>query len=231
MIKRIVSKVLRTPLFSRIFIRQILKLHSFCYEVSGGMAIQLENGIHPKHRIMQYKEWFVDNLGENDVVLDVGCNTGMMPEVMSSKAKFVYGIEIVAKYIEEAKSKRNRDNVKFICADATTYDYTKCRPITCVTLSNVLEHVEHRIDFLKGLVSQIIWRDEADKKLLIRVPMIDREWITIYKKELGVDYRLDPTHYTEYTYAEFQQELAASGVQILFYRVRFGELYAVCKAD
>lgn len=231
MVKRIISKVLRTPPFSKIFIRQILKLHNFCYEVSGGMAVQVENGVHPKHRIMHYKEWFVGNINESDVVLDVGCNTGMMPEVMSKKANFVYGIEIEPMLIKEAKNKRNNDNIEFICADATTYDYTQCRPVSCVTLSNVLEHIEYRVDFLKKLICQITWQDATNKKLLIRVPMVDRDWITVYKKELGVDYRLDPTHYTEYTYDQFEYELAQSGVSILCSRVRFGEIYAVCKAD
>ena len=99
-----------------------------------------------------------------------------------------------------------------------------------MTLSNVLEHIEHRIEFLKKLIKQISWQDKTNKKLLIRVPMIDREWITVYKKELGIDYRLDPTHYTEYIYTQFEQELIESGIGILSYHIRFGEIYAVCKA-
>jgi SAM-dependent methyltransferase len=228
MLKRIISKILRTQPFPKLLIRPILKLHGFCYSVAGSMAVQLEGGVHPKHRIMRYKEWFLDNINKDDVILDVGCNTGMMPEVMSQKAAFVYGIEIEPENISEAKAKRQKNNIEFICADATTYDYTNCRSISCVTLSNVLEHIEHRVDFLKNLIKQITWHDEANKKLLIRVPMIDREWITVYKNELGIDYRLDPTHYTEYTYAQFKQELSECGIGILSYHVKFGEIYAVC---
>ena len=99
------------------------------------------------------------------------------------------------------------------------------------SLSNVLEHIENRIDFLRKLIRQIPWQDAANKRLLIRVPMIDRDWITVYKKELGIDYRLDSTHYTEYTYAQFEQELKDAGVQVLDQHVRFGEIYAVCKAN
>jgi SAM-dependent methyltransferase len=231
MLNRIISKILRTPPFPKLMIRSILRLHSFCYTVAGGMSIQLEGGTHPKHRIMQYKEWFIDNINKDSVVLDVGCNTGMMPKVMSHKVKFVYGIEIEKKLIQEAEQKHSNHNIEFICADATTYDYAKCRLIDCVTLSNVLEHIEYRVEFLKKLTQQITWQDETDKKLLIRVPMIDREWIAVYKKELGVDYRLDPTHYTEYTYAQFEQELTDSDIEILSYRIRFGEIYAICKAS
>ncbi|MEA3513764.1 MAG: class I SAM-dependent methyltransferase, partial [Campylobacterota bacterium] len=184
---------------------------------------------HPKHEIMKYKEWFLDNIQKDWVVLDVGCNTGMMPEVMSSKASFVYGIEINCKNIEEAKRERQRDNIEFICADATTYDYTPLKPIDCVTLSNVLEHIEYRVDFLKKLISQIKWKNK--KRLLIRVPMIDREWIAVYKKELGLEYRLDNTHYTEYTYEQLRDELSQASIKINSYNIKFGEIYAVCEAD
>jgi SAM-dependent methyltransferase len=231
MLKQIISKIIRTPPFPKLLIRPILKLHGLCYGLAGPLASQLENGVHPKHRIMRYKEWFLDNIGENDVILDVGCNTGMMPELMSQKAAFVYGIEINSKHIVEAKAKRQKNNIEFICADATTYDYTQCHPINCITLSNVLEHIENRVDFIIKLIKQVPWQDAANKRLLIRVPMIDRDWITVYKKELGIDYRLDSTHYTEYTYAQFEQELKDAGVQVLFHHVRFGEIYAVCQAN
>jgi len=37
--------------------------------------------------------------------------------------------------------------------------------------------------------------------------MINRDWITLYKKELGVEWRLDKTHYIEYTLESFEKEL------------------------
>jgi SAM-dependent methyltransferase len=231
MLKLIINKIIRTPFLSNVLIRPVLNLHSLCYKIAGSIAIELNSGVHPKHRIMQYKDWFLDNIDSESIVLDVGCNTGMMPEVMSKKAIFVYGIEIERKHIETAKSLRQKDNIEYICADATTYDYKKCRPISCITLSNVLEHIEYRVEFLKKLIKQISWQDEENKKLLIRVPMIDREWITIYKKELGMEYRLDNTHFTEYTYEQFKYELNKSGVKILSHHVKFGEIYAICKVN
>ena len=169
-------------------LRPMLKIHTLSYKLSGMFASVAHNNIHPKHRIMLYKEWFLDNISKDDIVLDVGCNTGMMPEVMSQKAKFVYGIEIEKKNIKVAKNIRQKDNIEYICADATTYDYSECMPIDIVTLSNVLEHIEHRVNFLKKLIKKITWKNKDNKQLLIRVPMIDREWIAIYKKELGMEY-------------------------------------------
>jgi len=227
----LINKVVRIKIFSKIFIKPILRLHTGLYKLAGIMAIQLNNGVHPKHRIMQYKEWFLDNIKDNYIILDVGCNTGMMPEVMSQKAKFVYGIEIEKKHIKVAKNIRQKDNIEYICADATTYDYSECMPIDIVTLSNVLEHIEHRVNFLKKLIKKITWKNKDNKRLLIRVPMIDREWIAIYKKELGIEYRLDSTHFTEYTFEQFEDELNKGGVEVLSHHIGFGEIYAVCRAN
>ncbi len=226
--KKLIKKIILNRFIAKKIQKIILNVHTQAYNFSAILAISVNNGIHPKHRIMRYKEWFVDNIQKEWTVLDVGCNTGIMPDVMSQKAIFVYGIEIEKQYIKEAKSKRQKDNIVFICADATTYDYSSLQASDCITLSNVLEHIEHRVDFLKKLIRQVKWKDK--KRLLIRVPMIDREWIAVYKKELCLDYKLDSTHFTEYTYEQLKGELKNSRVEILSHHIKFGEIYAVCEA-
>ncbi len=227
-IKKIIKKIISNKNIAINLQKIVLNLHTQTYNLSGILASSVNDGIHPKHRIIKYKEWFTDHIEKGWVVLDVGCNTGMMPEVISKKAKFVYGIELEEKYIKEAIRKRAKDNIKFICADAIAYDYSKLQAIDCVTLSNVLEHIEDRVEFLVKLIQQIRWNN--NKRFLIRVPMIDREWIVIYKKELGLEYRLDRTHFTEYTFIQFKNELNKVKIDILNYYIRFGEIYAVCEA-
>ena len=89
-------------------------------------------------------------------------------------------------------------------------------------MSNVLEHIDDRVEFLKKI------RPLANK-FLFRVPMIDREWVTLYKKELGLDYRLDTTHFTEYTWEQFKNEFEQAGYNIQSHSVQFGEIWAVIK--
>ncbi len=226
--KKIVKLVVLNRMSARILLKFLLQLHTKLYLLLGLYASMMNNGIHPKHRIMRHKEWFLDNIQSDDVVLDVGSNTGMMPEIMSQKAEFVYGIEIEDKYIRVAQSLRKKSNIEYICADATTYDYSSCMPIDIVTLSNVLEHIENRVEFLRKLINQIKWNNT--KRFLIRVPMLDRDWISIYKKELNIEYRLDSTHYIEYTFDKFKQELDENKIKIKSYHVRFGEIYAICEA-
>jgi len=216
--------------FAGMILKPALHFQSWLYHVISACAVTLNQGIHPKHRILSYKEWFLDNICPGQVVLDIGCNTGIMPELFSVKAAFVYGVEINPRLVEEAKANHQQENIKFICADATKYDYTHCQSIDCVTLSNVLEHIEYRVDFLKNLVAVIKKNNSKKFLVLIRVPLVDRDWLTVYKKELGMNYKLDEGHYTEYTLDQFQQEMIDAGITIKQHQVRFGELYTVCTA-
>lgn len=215
---------------AKIFLRTVLKLHSKTYFLAGAYATILNNSVHPKHNILKYKEWFRDNIEVGWVVFDVGCNTGQLPYLLAKKAKYVYGIEKNEMFIREAKANRQKSNIEYIFSDALKYDYSNFREIDCITLSNVLEHIHQRVEFLKMLLGKVKWSNSRNKVFLIRVPMIEREWITIYKKELGLDYRLDKTHFIEYTFQEFVKELLQAGIEISKFQIKFGEIYAVCRA-
>lgn len=57
--------------------------------------------------------------------------------------------------------------------------------------------------------------------------MINRDWITLYKKELGVEWRSDPTHFTEYTLESLKNELEKADLNFKKYSIQFGEIWAV----
>ena len=96
-------------------------------------------------------------------------------------------------------------------------------------MSNVLEHIENRVDFLKRIIRQVNWAREEQKLFLFRIPLIDREWLVAYKKEMEVEYRLDPTHCIEYTLEQFKDELKQANITIKQVDIRFGEIYAACE--
>jgi SAM-dependent methyltransferase len=225
-----IKRIFFNKIVARLLILLILKLHNLTYKLAAVFSSILNNNIHPKHAILNYQQWFTDNVSEEDVILDIGCNNGTMVGMLADKAQYVYGIEINKSLYSQAKLKIKKSNVEFICFDATIYDYSSCIDLTVVTLSNVLEHIDDRVSFLNNIVKKIPWGNKLNKKILIRVPMIDRDWITIYKKQIGVEYRLDRTHYTEYSYQQFKDELSKCNIEILSHHIQFGELYAVCKA-
>jgi hypothetical protein len=94
-----------------------------------------------------------------------------------------------------------------------------------VVLSNVLEHLVERASLLRK------WREwYGARRFLIRVPAFDREWRVPWKKELGVEWRLDPTHETEYTQEQLRGELREAGLEVNELVARWGEYWVEAKA-
>jgi 2-polyprenyl-3-methyl-5-hydroxy-6-metoxy-1,4-benzoquinol methylase len=90
-----------------------------------------------------------------------------------------------------------------------------------VILSNVLEHLPERAAFLRHVQESL-----QPARLLVRVPLFERDWRVPLKREVGVEWRLDPTHQTEYTQESFAEEISAAGLEIAHQEVRWGELWA-----
>ncbi len=203
-----------------ILLRLCLHFSNFLYKLISFLAIKSEGGEHPKHRLLQYHNFFLGNIQEKDTVLDIGCGSGSLAYDLAGKAQRVLGIDIEEKNIEGAKKKYSRDNITYVVGDATK-DLTD-EKFDVIVLSNVLEHIEHREDFLKGIKG-------IAQTYLIRVPMFTRDWIPLYKKELGIEWRLDLTHYTEFTKESFYQEIERAGYTVESFSVQFGEIWAVVK--
>lgn len=100
------------------------------------------------------------------------------------------------------------------------------RKIDVVSFSNVLEHIKDRIGLLKHLINTL-----NPKRFLIRVPSYERDWRVPLKDEYKVDYRLDPTHYIEYTRDKFYDEMQQAGLKIISYEQKWGEIYSVLAAQ
>lgn len=228
MIKSIVLRLLLNRRVAPSALRLVMKVHNFLYDLSGSLAIVANGGKHPKHRLLRYQEWFCDRIEPDWVVIDVGSNTGSMAAMLARKARYVFGIEIVPLLADKARRAHVADNLEFLTGDATTFDYSGCRPIDCVTLSNVLEHIRGRVEFIVMLRQRLPWRDPNRCNFLIRVPTIERDWFAPYKKEFGIEYRLDRTHEIEYSQAQFFEEVHAAGLAVEHFEVRFSEFYAVC---
>jgi len=197
-----------------------LRLHNFAYKLSTRFAIKSEGGLHPKHRIMNYHQFFVDNVSPEDRVLDIGCGNGALTFEVAQKAKKVVGIDLNKGNIRIAKEKYFAPNIEYKIGDVTK-DLPN-QKFDVVILSNVLEHIQDRAEFLNKIKN-------LTPKILIRVPMINRDWITLYKKELGVEWRLDKTHYIEYTLESFKKELEKVSLNLEKYSIQFGEIWAVIK--
>jgi len=140
---------------------------------------------------------------------------------IATKAKKIVGIDLNEKNISFAKENYSKKNIKYICGDALK-DVPN-EKFDVIIMSNVLEHIENRVEFLEQM-------REQTAKFLIRVPMINRDWITLYKKEMGMDYRLDKGHYVEYTPESFEEDMKKAKLKIVDCSIQFGEIWATVEA-
>ena len=207
--------------FDKIKMKLFIKLDNYLYYKISTLSISINNGIHPKHRILGYHKFFLNRIENNSKILDIGCGIGEVAFDISKKAQKVVAIDINKKKIESAKRRFSRDNLTFIVGDATDYNFNET--FDYIILSNVLEHIKDRQALLKKVKN-------FGQFILIRVPMINRSWLTIYKKELGFEYRLDDTHYIEYTLDTFKSELKNASLEIIDYQIQFGEIWAKVKS-
>lgn len=207
---------MRKTFLKNIILAFLVRIHNSSYHWISFFSFN--KGLHPKHEIQNYHQFFLDNISNSDSVLDIGSGNGVVAFHIASKAKKVIGIDIRPKNITLSQKKYSKINLKFINGDATTFDFQE--KFDVIVLSNVLEHIEDRINFLKKI-------KKLAPKILIRVPLITRDWISVWKKNNGFNYKLDNTHFIEYTEEYFQKEIEKSELKISSFYVKFGELYSV----
>jgi SAM-dependent methyltransferase len=201
----------------------LLDAHSKIETMAATTAVRYGGGINPKHRIMAYHAFFTARVRPGERVLDVGSGNGFLALSMAQAGAKVEGVEIVPANVEIARARHAHPNVAYRVGDVTK-DVLSAGFDT-VAMSNVLEHLPDRPALLRRLAAQT-----GAKRFLIRIPCFDRDWLVPLRKELGLDWRSDSTHETEYTLAEFDAELAAADLTRAETILRWGEIWAVAVA-
>lgn len=202
-------------------LRLLFRLDTSLYTLQGQKAIEYDGGIHTKHRHTRYHQFFTDNVKAGENVLDVGCGIGALAYDVAEKANaYVVGVDIDQNNIVKAQQQYSHPHISYLVGDVL--QKLPDGSFDVVILSNVIEHLIDRITFL-----QHIWEMIHPSRLLIRVPLYERDWRVPLKRELGVEWRLDSTHETEYSLESFAEEMAAAGLKINQQEVRWGEIWAV----
>lgn len=184
-------------------------------------AARYGDGVHPKHRLTRYHEFFVARVTPGQRVLDVGCGNGYLASRLAADSGAeVLGVDIVPANVEKARKLHAHPRARFEVGDILRA--TPAGRFDVVVMSNVLEHLPDRAALLRRLA-----HDTGAPVFLIRVPNFERDWSVPLKKELGIDWRSDSTHETEHTLAEFEAEIAAAGLRVRDLRAPWGEIWAV----
>lgn len=204
-------------------LRRQFEVHDMADKVISERAMTLGGGVHPKHRLTRYHDFFVDNIAPGSSVLDVGCGYGALARSMAERVERsqVTGIDSDEPRLTQAQNAANPDNLTFVLGDAL--QDLPSQQWDVMVLSNVWEHIEKRVEFMRGLLEKV-----QPQRVLIRVPVFERSWHLPMRKELGIGYFSDTTHFIEHTLEEFADETARAGLKVEQQDIRWGEIWAVC---
>ena len=189
-------------------------------------ALKYGSGIHPKHSLTKYHDFFSSRIKDGSKVLDVGCGIGIVSLNVAKKLSksSIIGIDINKKNIMLANDlleKTNLKNVKFIYGDINNQKNINAE---YVILSNILEHIENRTKFLRN-----IQKISNSNIFLIRVPNFERDWQIAMRKELGIYYFSDVDHKIEHTVDQLKTDMEKAGFTIKEIITVWGEIWATCE--
>ncbi|HET6421453.1 MAG TPA: class I SAM-dependent methyltransferase [Geobacteraceae bacterium] len=188
----------------RHYLRYSYKIDRKVVTTLGG---RLFDGLHPKNVFNYRYEFFLNNVDSNDVVLDIGCGTGLILNKLAANIQGGVGIDVSSKNIALCQKLHRKDNLEFVHGDILQINYRelrKSRPYNTAVFSHVLEHLQEP--------QELIFRVRASK-VLICVPS-QENWYTQLLKHLNLPYFSDRTHCREYSREMLIQELRGVGYRI-----------------
>jgi SAM-dependent methyltransferase len=205
--------------------RQLLEVYQDAYVGIDLGAIDYGEGVHAKHRLTRYHDFFVERIKPGERVLDVGCGKGELAYDIADRAgATVVAIDASPWMLEFARGRFSHPRVTYVQADAVSYEPEE--PVDVAVLSNVLEHIAPRVDLLRAL------RECAGaRRLLIRVPMLERDWTVPLRQEIGLPHFSDPEHEVEYDPELLRNELAEAGWTMGEPRLVWGEIWVEASAS
>ena len=204
-------------------LRELLSLEEALRLQLDAAAIRYDDGVHVKHRLTAYHDFFVQRVRPGERVLDVGSGKGELAHdlVVRSGAEVV-GIDFDPAHLAFARDRFRHERLRFVAGDVL--EEVPEGHFDVIVLSNVLEHVDQRVELLRRLVEAV-----QPSRLLLRVPVFARDWIVPLRQELGLGYFSDPSHFVEYDEEGFRTELAAAGLEVTELRLVWGEIWAAAR--
>ena len=200
-------------------LRQLLEIYGEAYVGMDRGAVDYGGGEHPKHRLTGYHDFFVERVREGERVLDVGCGIGSVArDVAERSGATVVGIDSSPWALATARSQFAHPRVTYVEADVLTYE-----PDAPFDSRDPLERARAR-RAPRGAPEALRERDGA-RRLLVRVPSIERDWTVPLRDEVGLPYFSDPDHELEYTADLLRDELREAGWEMGEPTLRWGEIW------
>ena len=204
-------------------VRDVLRLYDDTYAAVDRAAIAYDDGVHAKHRLTRYHDFFVDRVRPGERVLDIGSGKGeLAADLVERAGATVVGIDHDPHHLAFARERFSGERLRFEAGDVLAG--LPAGPFDVVVLSNVLEHIPDRIGLLRRVVT-----DVTPRVVLVRVPVLARDWTVPLRAEVGLPHFSDPDHEIEYDPESFRAELAAGGLDVTELQLVWGEIWAAAE--
>lgn len=204
-------------------VRRLLVAYQDTYRAVDQAAIRYGEGVHVKHRLTHYHDFFVERVNAGERVLDIGSGKGEVAyDLATMSGAVVVGVDHDPYQLAFAQSRFQHPNLTFLAGDVV--EGIPPGHFDVIVLSNVLEHLDNRVEFLRTLVSSA-----TPTRLLFRVPVYERDWTVPLRDEVGLSGFWDSDHRIEYTPETFAHELGQARLRISERVLRWGEIWALAQ--
>jgi SAM-dependent methyltransferase len=203
--------------------RELLELHGDLFRALDRTAVAVDEGLHVKHRLTRYHDFFVERVRPGERVLDVGSGPGSLAwDLVERSGAVVVGVDNNPAHLSFARRTFEDERLTFV--DADLVETIPEGHFDVIVMSNVLEHFAGRIDLLRRLMASA-----TPARVLVRVPVYARDWTVPFREELGLPHFSDPTHHVEYDEAGFRAELREAGLEVTELLLVWGEIWATAE--
>lgn len=204
--------------------RGLLEIDTDVQAVLEQVGVRYDGGVHVKHRLTRYHDFFVDRVRAGERVLDIGCGYGAVAHSVATRTGAeVVGLDSSPDNLEKARCLFPGPRLTFV--EGTAPETLPPGRFDVILMSNVLEHIDDRVSFLRDVQRRL-----SPKRWLVRVPMSDRHWQVSMRRELGLFDFSDPTHFIEYTRDSFEREMSQAGFTVTHLQINWGEIWAEAHA-
>lgn len=204
-------------------VKELLVTYDDAYRALDLAAIDYDEGVHPKHRLTRYHDFFVERVNPGETVLDIGTGKGELAhDLVARGGASVVGVDHDPSHLAYARANFVDERLEF--RDGDVIEGIPPGHFDVVVLSNVLEHLGPRVEFLARVVESA-----TPRCVLLRVPLYERDWTVPLKAEVGLSPYWDRDHEIEYDERLFREELAAAGLDVPELVQRWGEIWAVAE--
>lgn len=202
-------------------VRELLVTYDDVYRALDRAAIAYEGGVHVKHRLTHYHDFFVERVRPGERVLDIGSGKGELAyDLVTLAGATVVGVDRDPSHLAFARSRFTHERLEL--REGDVLERVPEGHFDVVVLSNVLEHLGPRVEFLRRVLAS-----STPDRILLRVPAYARDWTVPLKEEVGLRPFWEPDHEVEYDPESFRGELGEAGLEVTELLVNWGEIWAV----